>query len=82
MVFTAGSDVATGDIWSSTLYNAQLGTNGSIMETGVSKVTTAGDLIMSDGANSIVRKGVGSARQVLAMNSAANGIEYQNSPQS
>lgn len=82
MTFTAGSDVATGDVWSSSLYNSMLGTNGSIMETGVAKVTTAGDLIMSDGANSIVRKGVGSARQVLAMNSAANSIEYQNSPQS
>ena len=80
MGFTAGVNVATGDVWSSSLFNSQLGSSGSIMETGVAKITTAGDLIVSDAASSVVRKGVGSARQVLAMNSAANSIEYQNSP--
>ena len=82
MAFTAGVDVATGDVWSSSLYNSMLGTNGSIMETGVAKVTTAGDLIVSSGSTAVTRSGVGSARQVLAMNSGASAIEYQNSPQS
>ena len=52
------------------------------METGVAKVTTAGDLIYATGANAVARLAKGTARQVLAMNAGATAPEWQNSPQS
>jgi hypothetical protein len=43
MTWTAGADVATGDVLSAATWNSYMGNSGSIMETGVAKVTTAGD---------------------------------------
>ena len=82
MTWTAGADVATGDVLSTTLWNNYMGTSGSIMETGAAKVTTAGDLIYATGANAVARLAKGTARQVLAMNSGASAPQWQNSPQS
>ena len=82
MTWTAGTDVATGDVLSTTMWNNYMGASGSIMETGVAKVTTAGDLIYATGANAVARLAKGTARQVLAMNSGATAPEWQNSPQS
>ena len=59
-----------------------MGTNGSIMETGAAKVTTAGDMFYASGANAIARLAKGTARQTLAMNAGATAPEWQNSPQS
>ena len=82
MVFTAGVDVATGDLLSADKWNAYMGNAGSIMETGVAKVTTAGDLIYATGANAVARLAKGTARQALAMNAGATSPEWQASPQS
>jgi hypothetical protein len=82
MTWTAGADVATGDVLSTTMWNNYMGTSGSIMETGAAKVTTAGDLIYATGANAVARLAKGTARQVLAMNAGATAPEWQNSPQS
>ena len=82
MTWTAGTDVATGDVLSADTWNAYMGNAGSIMETGVAKVTTAGDLIYATGANAVARLAKGTARQALAMNAGATAPEWQNSPQS
>ncbi len=82
MSWTAGADVATGDVLSADKWNAYMGASGSIMETGVAKVTTAGDLIYATGANAVARLAKGTARQALAMNAGATAPEWQNSPQS
>ena len=82
MTWTAGADVATGDVLSADKWNAYMGASGSIMETGAAKVTTAGDLIYATGANAVARLAKGTARQVLAMNAGATAPEWQNSPQS
>lgn len=82
MTWTAGTDVATGDVLSADTWNAYMGNAGSIMETGVAKVTTASDLIVGAGSQSVTRLAKGTARQVLAVNAAASNIEWQNSPQS
>ena len=82
MTWTAGADVATGDVLSAATWNSYMGNSGSIMETGVAKVTTAGDLIYATGANAVARLAKGTARQVLAMNAGATAPEWQNSPQS
>jgi hypothetical protein len=82
MTWTAGTDVATGQVLSADKWNAYMGNSGSIMETGAAKVTTAGDLIYATGANAIARLPKGTARQVLAMNAGATAPEWQNSPQS
>jgi len=82
MTWTAGADVATGDVLSTTLWNNYMGTSGSIMETGAAKVTTAGDMFYASGANAIARLAKGTARQTLAMNAGATAPEWQNSPQS
>ena len=82
MTWTAGTDVATGEVLSADKWNAYMGNAGSIMETGVAKVTTAGDLIYATGANAVARLAKGTARQALAMNAGATAPEWQNSPQS
>ena len=82
MTWTAGADVATGDVLSTAMWNNYMGTNGSIMETGAAKVTTAGDMFYASGANAIARLAKGTARQTLAMNAGATAPEWQNSPQS
>jgi hypothetical protein len=82
MTWTNGVDVATGDVLDADTWNAYMGNAGSIMETGVAKVTTAGDLIYATGANAVARLAKGTARQALAMNAGATAPEWQNSPQS
>ena len=82
MTWTAGADVATGDVLTADLWNSYLGLSGSLMESGTAKLTTGGDLIYATGANAVARLPKGTARQVLAMNAGATAPEWQNSPQS
>ena len=48
----------------------------------VGKITTAGDILVSDGANSLKRLAMGTARQNLSVNSGATDLAYQASLQS
>ena len=82
MTWTTGANVTTGQVLTAATWNSYMGASGSIMETGTSKITTAGDIVVASGANAVKRLGIGSARQVLGINSAANDVEWQNSAQS
>ena len=82
MTWTTGANVTTGQVLTAATWNSYMGASGSIMETGTSKITTAGDIVVASGANAVKRLGIGTARQVLGINSAANDVEWQNSAQS
>ena len=71
---TPKTDWATGDVVTAAQFNAQVGAN--MNETSTAKVTTAGDLVYGTGANAIARLGVGSANQVLKVNSGATAPEW------
>ena len=76
MAWTGGSTKSTGDIISATIWNNYLGASGSIEETAPAKVTTAGDLVYGTGTNAIARLAVGTASQVLVVNSGATAPEW------
>ena len=76
MAWTGGSTKSTGDIISATIWNNYLGASGSIEETAPAKVTTAGDIVYGTGANAIARLAVGTANQVLVVNSGATAPEW------
>jgi len=82
MAWTDGADQTTGTVITSTIWNNYLGTAGSIQKTAPAVVTTAGDIVYATGDNAIARLGVGSARQTLQTNAAANAPEWVASPQS
>ena len=54
--------------------NQQLRDN--MLETGPAKVTTAGDLLVADGPNSLDRLPIGSALQQLRVNTAGSAAEW------
>ena len=82
MAWNDGADKSTGDVITATIWNNYLGTAGSIQKTAPAVVTTAGDLVYGTADNTIARLGVGSARQILQTNAAANAPEWVASPQS
>ena len=82
MAWTDGADQTTGTVVTAALWNNYLGTAGSIQKTAPAVVTTAGDIVYATGDNAIARLGVGSARQTLQTNAAANAPEWVASPQS
>ena len=76
MAWTTPVDYSTGQIITSVIWNSLIGSGGNIDETAPAKVTTAGDLVYGTGANAIARLGVGSANQVLKVNSGATAPEW------
>ena len=76
MTYTAGADKATGTTITAAIWNSYLGTTGTISETAVAKVTTAGDLVYATGSNALSRLGIGSANEVLKTNSGATAPEW------
>lgn len=82
MAWTSPVDYSTGQIITAAIWNNMLGSGGNIDETAPAKVTTAGDLVYGTGANALSRLGIGSARQTLQTNAAANAPEWVASPQS
>ena len=51
----------------------------NLSETAPAKVTTAGDVVVGTGANAIKRLAMGTASQVLAVNSGATDLEWADS---
>ena len=82
MAWTDGSDQSSGTVITNTLWNSYLGSGDGIDAMETAKVTTAGDIVYATGDNTLARLGVGSARQVLQMNSGASAPEYAASAQS
>lgn len=48
----------------------------NLLETAPAKVTTAGDIVYATGANALARLGIGTANQVLRVNSGATAPEW------
>ena len=82
MAWTDGVDKSTGDVITAAIWTSYLGSGDGIDEMETAKVTTAGDIVYATGDNALARLGVGSARQVLQMNSGASAPEYAASAQS
>jgi hypothetical protein len=81
MAWTAPVDYSTGDIITASIFNNLLGASGNIIETAGGKVTTAGDLVYGTAANAVSRLGIGSADEILAVNSAGSAPEWvENAP--
>jgi hypothetical protein len=76
MAWTDGADKDTGDVITSAIWNNYLGTAGSIQKTAPAVVTTAGDVIYATADNTIARLAIGSANEVLAVNSGASAPEW------
>ena len=76
MAWTTNVDYPTSTVITAAIWNGLLGATGNQSETAPAKVTTAGDLIYGTGANAIARLGVGSANQVLKVNSGATAPEW------
>ena len=82
MAWTDGVDKSTGDVITAAIWTSYLGSGDGIDEMETAKVTSAGDIVYATGDNALARLGVGSARQVLQMNSGASAPEYAASAQS
>ena len=82
MAWTDGVDKSTGDVITAAIWTSYLGSGDGIDEMETAKVTTPGDIVFATGDNALARLGVGSARQVLQMNSGASAPEYAASAQS
>ena len=82
MAWTDGSDKSSGDVITAAIWNSYLGSGDGIDEMETAKVTTAGDIVYATGDNALARLGIGSARQVLQMNSGATAPEWAASAQS
>lgn len=76
MAWTTPVDYSTGQVITAAIWNNLIGSGGNIDETAPAKVTTAGDLVYGTGTNAIARLGIGSANQVLAVNSGATAPEW------
>ena len=76
MAWTTPVDYSTGQVITAAIWNNLIGSGGNIDETAPAKVTTAGDLVYGTGANAISRLGVGTANQVLKVNSGATAPEW------
>ena len=76
MAWTTPVDYSTGQVITAAIWTGLIGSGGNIDETAPAKVTTAGDLVYGTGANAIARLGVGSANQVLKVNSGATAPEW------
>jgi len=75
MAWTAPRTWVTGELVTAALLNTHLRDN--LLATGVAQVTTAGDIVYATGANALSRLAVGTANQVLAVNSGATAVEWQ-----
>ena len=82
MAWTDGSDKSSGDVITAAIWNSYLGAGDGIDAMETAKVTTAGDIVYATGDNTLARLGIGSARQVLQMNSGASAPEWAASAQS
>jgi len=82
MAFQDGADLASATIISHTIFNKYFGSGGSFDAVETNQVTTAGDLVVSNGSKSLTRLAIGSARQVLETNAAANNVQWVPSAQS
>ena len=76
MAWTTPVDYSTGQVITAAIWNNLIGSGGNIDETAPAKVTTAGDLVYGTGTNAIARLGVGTANQVLKVNSGATAPEW------
>ena len=76
MAWTSPVDYSTGQIITASIWNGMLGVSGNMEETAPAKVTTAGDIVYGTGANAIARLAVGTANQVLKVNSGATAPEW------
>ena len=82
MAWQDGIDRSSGDVITAAIWTSYLGSGDGIDAMETAKVTTAGDIVYATGDNALARLGVGSARQVLQMNSGASAPEYAASAQS
>ena len=82
MAWTDGVDKSSGDVITAAIWTSYLGAGDGIDAMETAKVTTAGDIVYATGDNALSRLGVGSARQVLQMNSGVSAPEYAASAQS
>ena len=74
MAWVASKTFVTGDVLTSTDMNEQV--RDRLNETAPAKATTAGDVFVGTGANAIKRLGIGTALQVLRVNSGASDVEW------
>lgn len=74
MAWVASKTWVTGEVLTSTDMNEQV--RDRLNETLPAKVTTAGDIGVATGANAIKRLGIGTALQVLRVNSGATDLEW------
>ena len=82
MAFQDGADLASGTIITHTIFNKYFGSGGSFDAVETNQVTSAGDLVVSNGSKSLTRLAIGSGRQVLETNAAANNVQWVPSAQS
>ena len=82
MAFQDGVDLSSGAVLTHTIFNKYFGSGGSFDAVETNQVTTAGDLVVGNGSKSLTRLAIGSARQVLQTNAAANNVEWVPSAQS
>ena len=82
MAFQDGVDLSSGSVLTNTIFNKYFGSGGSFDAVETNQVTSAGDLVVGNGSKSLTRLAIGSARQVLQTNSAANNVEWVPSAQS
>ena len=76
MAWNDGVTKSTGDVITAAIWNNYLGSGGSIDKTAPAVVTTAGDIVYATADNTIARLAIGSASQVLAVNSGASAPEW------
>lgn len=77
MAWTAGANVATGDLITAATWNNYLGAAGSIMETAPAIVTAAGDLVYATAANNLDRLPITNARWLRASSTAPHWQAYE-----
>jgi len=67
MAWTAPTDRTTGDVITAAQWNSFLGATGDLSMTAAAIVTTNGDMVYATGANTLVRRAIGSTGQVLTV---------------
>lgn len=65
MAWTAPTDRLTGDVITAAQWNTFLGLTGDLSMTAAAVVTTNGDMVYATGANTLVRRAIGTAGQTL-----------------
>jgi hypothetical protein len=78
MAWTAPRTWVAGEVLTAALLNTHLRDN--ILETTPATVTTAGDVVVADAANSIKRIALGTGLQLLRVNAGATDVEWGSMP--